>query len=33
VAGQELRVEQFEAAEFKPGHEIDERDFARIACL
>jgi hypothetical protein len=31
VAGEELRVEQLEAAEFETRHEIDERDLARVA--
>src|SRR5262249_29832511 len=33
MAGEELRVEQIEAAVFEAGYEIDERDLARIAGL
>ena len=33
MTGDELRVEQREAAVFQPGDEIDQRDLARIPCL
>ena len=33
MAGDELRVEQVEAAIFEPRDEIDERDLARVARL
>ena len=33
MASHELRVEQLEATEFKPGNKIDERDLARITRL
>jgi hypothetical protein len=31
MPGDELGVEQGEAAIFEPGHEIDQRDLARVA--